>query len=60
MYYIGSPDSEAKAVLTILSDERHTAIISLGKDFYPSELANQAIFAKTFLKATDAFKTSEI
>lgn len=60
MYFIGSPDSEAKAVPTIPSDERHTAIISLGKDFYPSELATQAIFAKTFFKATDAFKTSEI
>lgn len=60
MYFTRSPDSETKAVLTIPSDERYKAIISLGKDFYPLELANQATFAKTFSKATDAFKKSEI
>lgn len=38
----------AKAVLTIAGDERYKAIISLSKDAYPLELANQATFAKTF------------
>lgn len=60
MYFTRSPDSEAKAALTVPSDERHKAILSLGKDFYPLELANLEIFAKTFFNATDAFKTSEI